>query len=154
MWFGVNMRKVLIVIAVVLLVAVVATKIYDATVKSGMAPVNAEVSRLRNIAEKAVPLLKAYKMKHGRYPCHLQDLLGSEAVEFDSPPPVTASYRATSNDYYLYVRNSNATAVILQGADHATISWEPCFAGGSCPPGEFAPYCCDVEGYPKCGVLK
>ena len=144
------MRKSLAALAIAVVGIFTAIKVYDSDVKSQMAPANAEVSRLRDIARDAVPLLNKYNLEHGRYPCHLQEVLGPKAIDFENPPPVKASYRATGDNYYLYVTNSSATSVIHWGAGQSAISWVPCTSVESCPPGIFAKYCCDSEGYPKC----
>ncbi len=145
------MRKRGIVVSILLIAGVIAVvKVYGSHLRFSSGPMNAEVRQLRALAEEAVPLLNKFKDEHGTYPCYLHEVLGPKAAEFDRPPPRKASYLATSAGYYLFVYNPDATSVIHWGNGQPALTWVPCTAGGSCPPGDFATYCCDRANYPKC----
>jgi hypothetical protein len=110
-----------------------------------------DVQKMRELAERAIPLLNKYYNDHGNYPCRLQDIMGQEAVEFDKVAPWgIAEYLPTGFGYYLMVHNPGGTSVIHWGTGQSQIEWTPCPSSERCPVENYA-RCCDQQNS-KCAV--
>lgn len=112
-----------------------------------------KVEKARLFVMRSVSLLAQFKLEHGQFPCHLSDVLGKDAELLEE----LGKYQASSSGYFILVRNPGGTNVILFSPLHSeqrAIEWQACTAAGSCPPGDFAFYCCDQVGYPSCDSYK